>query len=112
VMVKGQPKTDLPAALPACRHATADRCDSTAQAGELIPLAALKESINKAAYAYTGKWLGPKEEVGNLPAPPACRRATADRRYRLARQAGPTASAPSSRRKPPSPGPVPARATR
>jgi hypothetical protein len=42
VMVKGQPKTE-----------------------EVIPLAALKESINKAAYAYTGKWLGPKEEVGN-----------------------------------------------
>ncbi|MCL6546845.1 MAG: hypothetical protein K6T61_16650 [Bryobacteraceae bacterium] len=42
VMVKGQPKTE-----------------------EVIPLAALKESINKAAYGYTGKWLGPREEVGN-----------------------------------------------
>lgn len=42
VMVKGQPKTE-----------------------EVIPLAALKESINKAAYAFTEKHLGPKEEVGN-----------------------------------------------
>lgn len=42
VMVKGQPKTE-----------------------EVIPLAALKESINKAAYAYTEKHLGPKEEIGN-----------------------------------------------
>jgi hypothetical protein len=42
VMVKGQPKTE-----------------------EVIPLAALKESINKAAYAYTEKHVGPKEEVGN-----------------------------------------------
>jgi hypothetical protein len=42
VMVKGQPKTE-----------------------EVIPLAALKESINKAAYAFTDKHVGPKEEVGN-----------------------------------------------
>lgn len=42
VMVKGQPKTE-----------------------EVIPLAALKESINKAAYQYTDKHVGPKEEVGN-----------------------------------------------
>lgn len=42
VMVKGQPKTD-----------------------EVIPLAALKESLNKAAYTYTEKHLGPKEEVAN-----------------------------------------------
>ena len=42
VMVKGQPKTE-----------------------EVIPLAALKESINKAAYAYTDKHLGPREEIGN-----------------------------------------------
>mgnify|MGYP001324231194 CR=1 FL=1 len=42
VMVKGQPKTE-----------------------EVIPLAALKESINKAAYSYTDKHVGPKEEVGN-----------------------------------------------
>lgn len=42
VMVKGQPKTE-----------------------EMIPLAALKESINKAAYGYTDKHVGPKEEVGN-----------------------------------------------
>jgi hypothetical protein len=42
VMVKGQPKTE-----------------------EVIPLAALRESINKAAYAYTEKHLGPKEEIGN-----------------------------------------------
>ena len=32
---------------------------------EVIPMAALKESINKAAYAYTNKHLGPKEEIGN-----------------------------------------------
>ena len=32
---------------------------------EVIPLAALKESINKAAYGYTDKHVGPKEEVGN-----------------------------------------------
>jgi hypothetical protein len=42
VVVKGQPKSE-----------------------EVIPLAALKESINKAAYAYTDKHVGPKEEVGN-----------------------------------------------
>jgi hypothetical protein len=42
VMVKGQPKTE-----------------------EVIPLAALKESINKAAYGYTDKHVGRKEEVGN-----------------------------------------------
>ena len=42
VMVKGQPKTE-----------------------EVIPIAVLKESINKAAYAYTEKHLGPKEQVGN-----------------------------------------------
>jgi hypothetical protein len=32
---------------------------------EVIPHAALKESINKAAYGYTVKHVGPKEEVGN-----------------------------------------------
>jgi Tfp pilus assembly protein FimV len=32
---------------------------------EVIPLAALKESINRAAYTYTDKWVGPREEVGN-----------------------------------------------
>jgi len=64
-MVKGQPKTDLPAAPLTCACPHADRCDSTAQAGEVIPLAALKESINKVAYAYTDKDVGPKEEVGN-----------------------------------------------
>jgi hypothetical protein len=32
---------------------------------EVIPLAALKESVNKAAYAYTDKHVGPKERVGN-----------------------------------------------
>jgi len=42
VMVKGQPKTE-----------------------EVIPLAALKESVNKAAYAYTEKHVGPKDRVGN-----------------------------------------------
>ena len=40
-MVKGQPKTE-----------------------EVIPLSALKESINKAAYGYTDKHLGAKEEIG------------------------------------------------
>ena len=42
VMVKGQPKTE-----------------------EVIPLAALKESIGKQAYRYTDKHIGPKEEIGN-----------------------------------------------
>ncbi|MCL5883778.1 MAG: hypothetical protein M1377_00220 [Deltaproteobacteria bacterium] len=42
VMVKGQPKTE-----------------------EVIPFAAIKESINKAAYAYTENHLGPNEEIGN-----------------------------------------------
>ncbi|MCL6507836.1 MAG: hypothetical protein K6T59_12495 [Bryobacteraceae bacterium] len=42
VMVKGRPETE-----------------------EVIPHAALKESINKAAYSYTDMWVGPKEEVGN-----------------------------------------------
>jgi hypothetical protein len=42
VMVKGQPRTE-----------------------DVIPLAALKESINKAAHAYTEKHVGPKERVGN-----------------------------------------------
>lgn len=37
----------------------------SAYSQEVIPLAALKESINKAAYAFTEKHLGPKEEVGN-----------------------------------------------
>ena len=32
---------------------------------ETIPTAALKASINKAAYAYTDKHIGPKDEVGN-----------------------------------------------
>ncbi len=32
---------------------------------EIIPATALKESINKAAYAYTDKHIGPKEKVGN-----------------------------------------------
>lgn len=42
VMVKNQPKTE-----------------------EMIPLAALEESINKAAYGCTDKHVGPKGEVGN-----------------------------------------------
>jgi hypothetical protein len=42
VMVKGRPKTE-----------------------EVISLAALKESINKAAYAYTDEHVGPREKVGN-----------------------------------------------
>jgi uncharacterized membrane protein len=32
---------------------------------ELIPLAALKTSVGKAAYAYTDKHVGPRERVGN-----------------------------------------------
>jgi len=32
---------------------------------EIIPLATLKASVNKAAYAYTDKHLGPRERVGN-----------------------------------------------
>jgi hypothetical protein len=32
---------------------------------EIIPLAALKASIGKAAYAYTDKHVGPRERVGN-----------------------------------------------
>jgi hypothetical protein len=32
---------------------------------ELIPLSALKASVNKAAYAYTDKHVGPHERVGN-----------------------------------------------
>ena len=42
VMVKGKPESE-----------------------ELIPLAALKASIGKAAYAYTDKYVGPRERVGN-----------------------------------------------
>ena len=42
VMVKGKPKTD-----------------------EVIPMEALKASINKAAYAFTEKHIGPREKVGN-----------------------------------------------
>ena len=41
-MVKGHPKTE-----------------------EVIPLAAPKELINKAAYSYTDNHVGPKKEVGN-----------------------------------------------
>jgi hypothetical protein len=32
---------------------------------ELIPLAALKAGVGKAAYAYTDKHVGPREKVGN-----------------------------------------------
>ncbi len=42
VMIKGKPETE-----------------------EVIPLSALKESAGKAAYGYTEKHLGPREEVGN-----------------------------------------------
>jgi hypothetical protein len=42
VLVKGRPETE-----------------------EVIPLADLKASINKAAYAFTEKHIGPREEVGN-----------------------------------------------
>ncbi|TET39240.1 MAG: hypothetical protein E3J72_00935 [Planctomycetota bacterium] len=42
VMIKSRPKTE-----------------------EVIPLKVLKESIGKAAYAYTDKHLGPREKIGN-----------------------------------------------
>jgi hypothetical protein len=42
VMVKGKPESE-----------------------EIIPLATLKQSIGKAAYAYTEKHVGPRERVGN-----------------------------------------------
>jgi hypothetical protein len=42
VMVKGQPKTE-----------------------EVIPLAALKESVNREAYRYAEAHIGPREKVGN-----------------------------------------------
>jgi len=42
VMVKGQPKTE-----------------------EVIPLAALKESVNREAYRYAETHIGPREKVGN-----------------------------------------------
>ena len=42
VMVKGKPKTE-----------------------EVIPMAVLKASVNKAAFAYTDKHVGPREKVGN-----------------------------------------------
>jgi len=32
---------------------------------ELIPLATLKASIGKAAYAFTDKHVGPRDRVGN-----------------------------------------------
>ncbi len=32
---------------------------------ETIPFKALKESVGREAYAYTGRHLGPKEEIGN-----------------------------------------------
>ena len=32
---------------------------------ELIPLDMLKASVNKAAYGFTDRWLGPREEIGN-----------------------------------------------
>ena len=32
---------------------------------ELIPLAVIRESVGKAAYSYTEKHLGPREEIGN-----------------------------------------------
>ena len=35
------------------------------ETAEVIPTAALEASINKAAYAYTDKHVGPREEVGN-----------------------------------------------
>ena len=41
-MIKDQPKTE-----------------------EVIPLATIKESVGKAAYAYTDRYIGPKEKIGN-----------------------------------------------
>ena len=32
---------------------------------EVIPTKVLKDSVTKAAYAYTDKHIGPKERVGN-----------------------------------------------
>jgi len=32
---------------------------------EVIPKKALDESIGKAAFAYTNRWLGPREEIGS-----------------------------------------------
>ncbi len=32
---------------------------------EVIPTAKLKESVMRSAYDYTGKWIGPREKVGN-----------------------------------------------
>ncbi len=32
---------------------------------EVIPLAVLKQSINKAAYVFTDNHVGPREKVGN-----------------------------------------------
>jgi hypothetical protein len=31
---------------------------------EAIPMKALDESIGKAAFAYTDRWLGPRKEIG------------------------------------------------
>ena len=42
VMIKGKPKTE-----------------------EIIPMKTLKESVNKAAYGYTDKHIGAREEIGN-----------------------------------------------
>ena len=42
VMIKGRPETD-----------------------EVIPFDVLKTSVNKAAYGFTDRWLGPKEKIGN-----------------------------------------------
>jgi hypothetical protein len=32
---------------------------------QVIPQKALDESVGKAAFAYTDRWLGPREEIGS-----------------------------------------------
>jgi len=39
--------------------------EGRAETKEVIPTKVLKDSVTKAAYAYTDKHIGPKERVGN-----------------------------------------------
>ncbi len=41
------------------------RLEGRPETKEVIPTKVLKDSVTKAAYAYTGKHIGPKERVGN-----------------------------------------------
>jgi hypothetical protein len=118
-MVKGQPKTDLPTALcdstaPACAATPAGAClwlhgrqaagrppcaaptrrvAAGRRAEEVIPLAALKESVNREAYRYAEAHIGPREKVGNKGGSlPACA---------AVRQAGQARSLPALRACPP-----------